>query len=208
MSAHSVPRHVVLFGLATAACGARNPKPRSPPASEGGSGHGDTSGASAAGEASEANEEAETAASPEPPERPFASSSLRAMRAIDDAVEPPGPVEACVSAARSRRNTPHAEIVVEIGIDQEGSLIGLKTPKNAPKDPEFSSACAGAARRPLPRSKSGVITMKKRFTEQAQRRPVKHGLRRARTAERAGTATEPTSSATTGVDQPREGTLP
>lgn len=106
-----------------------------------------------------------------PHDRPFANSSLEAMRWIDEAIESRRrPIETCVAAARERQKTPHAEIVVELGIDQEGTLLGLKTPKSAPKDPAFLDCVRQALHgAPFPRSKSGVITLKKRFTEQAQR---------------------------------------
>ncbi|WP_394823769.1 hypothetical protein [Pendulispora albinea] len=104
--------------------------------------------------------------------RPFANTPQEATSYIDEAVETRhAEVETCVAAARERRKTPHAEIRVELGIDQEGTLIGVKAPKGSPEDKVLldciRGALSGAA---FPRSKAGVITLKKTFSDQVIRR--------------------------------------
>ena len=86
---------------------------------------------------------------------------------IDDAVD--GKREAilkCVEDARKRRNEPGARIEVDMGIDQQGVLIGVKTPKGQKDDPKLNEcvhqALTGA---PFPRSNAGVITVRKAFSE-------------------------------------------
>jgi hypothetical protein len=72
----------------------------------------------------------------------------------------------CVEEARARRKEPHAKIVLELGIDQEGALIGVKAPKGTATD-EALLACVREALRdaPFPRSHAGVITVKKTFED-------------------------------------------
>ncbi|WP_394833610.1 hypothetical protein LVJ94_44595 [Pendulispora rubella] len=101
-------------------------------------------------------------------QRPFANTSQEATEFIDEAVETRhAEAEKCVSAARERRKSPHAEIIVELGIDQEGTLIGVKGPKGQVQDKVLfdciRDALLGA---PFPRSKAGVITLKKTFSDQ------------------------------------------
>jgi len=100
--------------------------------------------------------------------RPFANTPQEATEFIDEAVETRhADVEKCVAAARERRKSPHAELVVELGIDQEGTLVGVKGPKGQVQDKVLfdciRDALLGA---PFPRSKAGVITLKKTFSDQ------------------------------------------
>jgi len=104
-------------------------------------------------------------------QRPFAATAQEATEYIDEAVETRhGDVEKCVAAARDRRKSPHLDIVVELGIDQEGTLIGVKGSKGTPQDKVLfdciRDALLGA---PFPRSKAGVITLKKTFSDQVIR---------------------------------------
>jgi len=102
-----------------------------------------------------------------PGERPFAKSAAEASELITKAVEScEGLLQKCVDEARSRRKEPHAKIVLEMGIDQEGGLIGVKTPQGTATDEELL-ACAREALRgaPFPRSNAGVITLKKTFED-------------------------------------------
>ncbi|WP_394844067.1 hypothetical protein LZC95_44315 [Pendulispora brunnea] len=101
-------------------------------------------------------------------QRPFANTAQEATEFIDEALETRHvEVEKCVAAARERRKSPHAEIIVELGIDQEGTLIGVKGPKGQVHDKVLfdciRDALLGA---PFPRSKAGVITLKKTFSDQ------------------------------------------
>jgi|HubBroStandDraft_5_1064220.scaffolds.fasta_scaffold254211_2 hypothetical protein len=104
-----------------------------------------------------------------PPEHPFAATSLEATNLIDAAIDAraSGLVK-CVEAARPHRKDPHAKIQVEVGLDQEGHLLGVKAPKGAPADPDLYS-CAQAALQGanFPRSHAGIITVVKTFEEQA-----------------------------------------
>jgi hypothetical protein len=74
----------------------------------------------------------------------------------------------CVEAARPKRKNPHAKILVEVGLDQEGHLLGVKPPAGAQADPDLY-ACAQAALQGanFPRSHAGIITVVKTFEEQA-----------------------------------------
>jgi hypothetical protein len=108
-------------------------------------------------------------APPPPPEHPFAATSLEATNLIDAAIDAraSGLVK-CVEAARPKRKNPHAKILVEVGLDQEGHLLGVKAPPGAPADPDLY-ACAQAALQGanFPRSHAGIITVVKSFEEQA-----------------------------------------
>jgi hypothetical protein len=101
--------------------------------------------------------------------RPFANDSVEATSMCNDAVDSKSStIIQCVQAARTRRKQEHGKIVVEIGIDQEGTLIGVKTPKGQPSDPVLNAcvrdALVGAN---FPRSHAGVITVKRSFEDQA-----------------------------------------
>ncbi len=101
-------------------------------------------------------------------ERPVAATSQEATSLIDDALTArQKEIGRCVLEARTRRNNLHAEVVLEIGIDQEGQLIGVKNAKGAPPDPALQQCLLTALKdAPFPRSKAGVITVKKNFTDQ------------------------------------------
>jgi hypothetical protein len=88
---------------------------------------------------------------------------------IDDAITSRvNELSACVDAARERRKSPHEKIVVEIGIDQEGHLLGVKLPKSEKKDDALVTCILDALRpAPFPRSHSGVITVRKTFEDKA-----------------------------------------
>src|SRR5271169_3194740 len=108
-------------------------------------------------------------APPPPPEHPFAATSLDATNMIDAAIDArAAQLVKCVEAARPRRKDPHAKILVEVGLDQEGHLLGVKPPKGALADPDLY-ACAQAALQGanFPRSHAGIITVVKTFEEQA-----------------------------------------
>lgn len=104
---------------------------------------------------------------PAPPERPFAKTPAEATSLIDEAVSArAAQLSKCVEETRVRRKDKHAKVTVEIGIDQEGTLLGVKTPKGQPDDKALAecvqAALTGA---PFPRSHSGVITVKKTFED-------------------------------------------
>jgi hypothetical protein len=120
------------------------------------------------------NASADTAASPpdagpSAPASPFAQNAEEATSFIDDAITSrSNALVACVSDARTRRKDAHAKIVVEVGIDQEGHLLGVKLPKGAKADKAlvdcFLAALRGA---PFPRSHAGVITVRRTFEDKA-----------------------------------------
>jgi hypothetical protein len=100
-------------------------------------------------------------------ERPFAKSGAEASELIDKTVESRHDrVKKCIDEVRARRKDPHAKIVVELGIDQEGMLIGVKAPKGAINDDALFACVRDALRdAPFPRSHAGVITVKKSFED-------------------------------------------
>jgi hypothetical protein len=159
----------VLLGLATGACGGP-PKVEAPsgssPSSSGGPAVAsvDTPDAGAAHAARNAAP-VEAAA----PERPFASTPAEATSFIDAAIDAKAAdLVRCVEAARARRKNPHQKISVEVGIDEQGHLMGVKAPPAGPKDPDFyacvQTALTGAN---FPTSHAGIITVTKSFEEQA-----------------------------------------
>lgn len=102
------------------------------------------------------------------PRRPFAETPQQATSMIDDVIAAhAGELARCVQDARGRRKDPHAKIAVDLGIDQEGTLIGAKPSKGQPADKEleacFLKALTGA---PFPQSRAGVITVTKTFSDQ------------------------------------------
>jgi hypothetical protein len=106
-------------------------------------------------------------AAPPKAERPRAATSAEATTLIDEAVNQRLPqIAACVTEARERLKDAHAPLATEIGIDQEGALIGVKTPKGSKVDLKFNDCVRDALKgAPFPRSTSGVITVKKSFSD-------------------------------------------
>lgn len=100
-------------------------------------------------------------------ERPMAKTSAEATALIDEAVNQRQPQLAkCVVEARERLKDAHAPLATEIGIDQEGMLIGVKTPKGSTPDVKLNDCVRVALHgAPFPRSTAGVITVKKSFSD-------------------------------------------
>jgi hypothetical protein len=121
-----------------------------------------------ANDGSQAGDEPAAAAAEKPPERPFAKTQQEATAYIDEAIQARATeVVRCVEGARTRRKDPHARIEVDLGIDQEGQLIGVKTPKGAKDDPALLACMRDALNGALfPRSQAGVITIRKSFETQ------------------------------------------
>lgn len=87
---------------------------------------------------------------------------------IDDIIETRrDAIIGCVQDARKRRGDARARVEFELGIDQEGVLIGVKTPKGVKDDQAFND-CVRDALRPVlfPKSSAGVITVRKAFSDQ------------------------------------------
>jgi hypothetical protein len=116
--------------------------------------------------ASNAAADAGAAAAPPDP-HPFAKDAADAESMIDDAIESRhSQVEKCAAEARVRMGDPHGKVSLLVGIDQEGTVIGVKVPKGEKKD-EKLLVCVRAALKgaPFPRSHNGIITIKKTYEE-------------------------------------------
>ena len=102
-----------------------------------------------------------------PPAHPFAKTAAEATGLIDDAITSRTKwLTKCVEELRARKKDPHAKVVVEIGIDQEGSLLGVETPKGQTEDKTLNQCVQTALKgAPFPRSHAGVITVKKSFED-------------------------------------------
>ena len=101
--------------------------------------------------------------------RPFAGSAAEATQLITEAVEKKqDELARCVKEYRFRTHLAHAKISVNIGIDQEGRLIGVTLPKR--KEDKELSACVKTALRDavFPASHAGVITITRSFEEMVQ----------------------------------------
>lgn len=99
-------------------------------------------------------------------ERPFAGSAAEATQLITEAVDKKQEALAkCVQQYRFRKHLAHEKVSINIGIDQEGRLMGVTLPKG--KDDKELSACAQNELRDVvfPRSHAGVITLTRTFQE-------------------------------------------
>jgi hypothetical protein len=106
---------------------------------------------------------------PAPAARPFAHNAEEATSLIDDAITSrSNELGQCVDAARARRKSPHAKLVVEVGIDEEGHMLGVTLPKKEKLDGAFTDCVFSSLRAaPFPKSHSGVITVRKTFEDKA-----------------------------------------
>jgi hypothetical protein len=123
---------------------------------------GPTSSASTAPSASSA---------PTPPERPFAGTAVEAQSMIQSQIDAKMKVLwQCVQDYRTKKKDLHKKVVIDVGIDQEGSLLGVTTPdpKHGDLDPTLKSCLFDALHGlPFPRSHSGVITVRQTFKDTA-----------------------------------------
>lgn len=143
---------MVAVGLLTAvACGS-TPRTPSPTEADGGLSASKTSDAGA-----EAGKKAE---------KPFAGSTAEATQLVSAAMDKSRDAIAnCVSAYRKRKNLAHARVEVQVGIDQEGNLLGATLAKGG-QDEELSTCVTRAlVNAPFPRSHSGVISFTKVYEE-------------------------------------------
>jgi hypothetical protein len=99
--------------------------------------------------------------------RPFAHNAEEATSFIDDAITSrSNDLVACVNDARTRHKDAHGKVVVEIGIDQEGHLLGVKMPKGVKNDKPLTDCFLAALRgAPFPRSHAGVVTVRRTFED-------------------------------------------
>jgi hypothetical protein len=102
-------------------------------------------------------------------DRPFAGSAAEATQLITDAVDKKqNEIAKCVQQYRFRTHLAHEKVAVNIGIDQEGRLIGVTLPKN--KEDKELTACVQKELKDakFPRSHAGVITITRTFQEMVQ----------------------------------------
>lgn len=144
---------VASFSLAALACSGAGQK--TPTATQ-----------SPAGSAASAGASADAGSDGGPKEKPFAGSAMEATQLVSAAIDQNrDAVGACVSAYRKRKNLAHARIEVQVGIDQEGNLLGATLGKGK-ADEELSTCIQRAlANAPFPRSHSGVISVTKVYEE-------------------------------------------
>jgi hypothetical protein len=104
-----------------------------------------------------------------PPPRPFAGSAGEATLLIGTAVDAKSAeVQSCIDQYRARKNLPRERVSIQLGIDQEGRLLGVTLPKgktDAALSECVQKALAGA---PFPRSHTGVISITKSYEEIVQ----------------------------------------
>ncbi|HEY8089648.1 MAG TPA: hypothetical protein VIF09_17430 [Polyangiaceae bacterium] len=109
------------------------------------------------------------AAATAPKERPFANTPLEAQSLIQEQID--GHIKAlwkCVADWRAKKNDAHKALVVDIGIDQEGNLLGITSPNPKKADVEPATRdCMMATLHglPFPRSHAGVITVRQTFSD-------------------------------------------
>ncbi len=137
--------------------------PSAAPATAAGTG---SSGPAAAVQAAGAASQASAAA---PQARPFAKTALEAQSLIQEQIDAHmKPLLVCVNAYRGKNGVPHQAVVVDIGIDQEGTLLGVVTPnpKKGDLDPTLRDCLTATLHGlPFPRSHAGVITVRQTFTD-------------------------------------------
>lgn len=104
-----------------------------------------------------------------PTARPFAGSAAEATQLIGVAVDKKAAdVQKCVIDYRARKNLPRERVSIQLGIDQEGRLLGATLPKGK-SDPTLSECVQRAlADAPFPRSHTGVISITKSYEEIVQ----------------------------------------
>ncbi len=101
---------------------------------------------------------------------PFAGTPLEAQSLIQGQIDAHmKTLWTCVGDYRTRQGDPHRAVVVDIGIDQEGTLLGVMGPNPKQElDPPLRDCVFGTLRGlPFPRSHSGVITVRQTFTDAA-----------------------------------------
>jgi|ERR1017187_8077579 hypothetical protein len=138
---------VLLLGMA---CGSSNPSAHAPSASTG---------------ATDAGAPVVDAAV----EHPFAKSIPEAQALIQEQIDAHmQTLWKCVDAYRAGKNDPHKGVVVDVGIDQEGTLLGVTSPssKQGELEPRLKQCLwDGLHGLTFPRSHAGVITVRQTFTD-------------------------------------------
>lgn len=126
----------------------------------------DTSAPAAA--ASSAAPAAADAAAPASTERPFAKDTGEAVKMMSEAVDARKEgMATCVREYRFRKHLAHARVEVQIGIDQDGKILGVTS--KGKEDKELFKCVQGVLKDALfPRSRAGVITITKSYEEIVQ----------------------------------------
>jgi hypothetical protein len=101
--------------------------------------------------------------------RPFASTAGEATTIIQNLIEDHmKPLWQCVDAFRAAKGDPHRALTIDVGTDQEGSLLGITAadPKQHDLDPTLKDCMWKVLHGlPFPRSHAGVITVRQNFTD-------------------------------------------
>ena len=104
-----------------------------------------------------------------PVAHPFASTPLEAQSLIQEQIDAHiRPLWKCVNDLRATKGHPHEAVTVDIGIDQEGNLLGVvsSNPKRGDLDPVLKACMMTALHGlPFPRSHAGIITVRQTFTD-------------------------------------------
>lgn len=104
-------------------------------------------------------------------ERPFANSPVEAQSMIQSEIDGQiTEVWKCVEDYRARTKDPHGDVLVDVGIDQEGILMAVTTatPKKGDLEPALRDCLYAALRNlPFPRSHAGVITVRESLKDRA-----------------------------------------
>jgi hypothetical protein len=158
---------------AAAGTNATSAGPGSGPASGAGAGSSASSatgtGAASAGATAGSTTATATAGATAPKERPFANNALEAQNLIQEQIDGHiKPLWKCVADYRAKKGDAHKALLIDIGIDQEGNLLGVTTPN--PKKSDIDQAtrdCMMAVLHglPFPRSHAGVITVRQTFSD-------------------------------------------
>jgi hypothetical protein len=111
------------------------------------------------------------AAPPRPRERPFAHSPTEATGIIQREIDTRMPaLWDCVQAYRKANHDAHQTIVVNLGIDEDGNLLGVASgdPKHGDVPGPVRSCILKALREAaFPRSHAGIITVRQTFQDTA-----------------------------------------
>jgi hypothetical protein len=103
-------------------------------------------------------------------ERPFAKTAVEAQTLIQEQIGTHiKPLWKCVEQLRTATGDPHKAVAVDIGIDQEGNLVGVTAANAKQRDLDPTTRdCMFAVLHglPFPRSHSGVITVRQTFTDE------------------------------------------
>jgi hypothetical protein len=155
---------IIAVGLTSLALGAAcsSPGARTPSAAAGSGQDGGATGASAPLDA----------ASPDAAkgERPFAGSATEATQLVSAAIDKHREeMGACVNAYKTRKKLGRARVEVQVGIDQEGNLLGATLKGGKAQDEELTTCVQRAlATAQFPRSHAGVISVTKVYEEMLQ----------------------------------------